>query len=219
MAQTQTRKPARKPASETLPPLCNGDRLSRAEFERRWELHPDIKKAELINGQVYLEVTVGPQHAAAHTRLVTFLGVYAAGNPDCLVFDNVTVRMPGEDDVQPDAALLDRTGGQAELTEDSVLGVPQMVAEVAASSASYDLHLKRDLYERAGVQEYLVWQIYEERIDWWQLVDGKYEPMDLKDGTFESKVFPGLKLNAIAMLEGDMAAVLREVAPSPAPSE
>ena len=216
MAQTQTRKPAKPRTPELLPPLCNGDRLSRAEFERRWDLHPDIKKAELIDGQVYLEVTVGPQHAAAHTRLMTFLGVYSAANPDCLVFDNVTVRLSGEDEVQPDAAVLLSGSGKAALHDDAVEGTPEFVAEIAASSAAYDLHAKRDLYERSGVQEYLVWQIYEERIDWWQLVDGKYQPLDLVDGVFESKVFAGLRLNGIAMLEGDMAAVLREVAAAPA---
>ncbi len=216
MAQTQTRKPVRAPAPEALPPLCNGDRLSRAEFERRWDLHPDIKKAELIDGQVYLEVTVGPQHAAAHTRLMTFLGVFAAGNPACMVFDNVTVRMPGEDEVQPDAAGLVDGSGKASLHDDAVEGIPEFVAEIAASFASYDLHAKRDLYERAGVQEYLVWQIFEERIDWWELVDGKYQPLELTNGIFESKVFPGLRLAAFAMLNGDMAAVLREVAPASA---
>lgn len=218
MAQTQTRRPARKASSEeSLPPLCNGDRLSRAEFERRWDLHPDIKKAELIDGQVYLEVTVTRRHGRPHSRILGWLTAYEAQHPSELeVVDNVTVRLASADDVQPDAAMRKLAGGTSVVSvDDCIEGPPEFVAEIAASSASYDLHAKRDLYERAGVQEYLVWQIFEERIDWWQLVDGKYQPMELKAGIFESKVFPGLKLNAIAMLEGDMAAVLREVAPSP----
>ena len=35
-----------------LPPLESGDRLSRAEFERRYAAMPALKKAELIEGVV-----------------------------------------------------------------------------------------------------------------------------------------------------------------------
>ena len=34
------------------PPLRNGDRLTRAEFMRRWELHPEIKFAELMRASM-----------------------------------------------------------------------------------------------------------------------------------------------------------------------
>jgi hypothetical protein len=44
--------PAGKQASTKLP-LQSGDRLSRAEFERRYQAHPDIK-AELVEGVVIL---------------------------------------------------------------------------------------------------------------------------------------------------------------------
>jgi hypothetical protein len=37
-----------------IPPLENGDRLTRAEFERRYDAMPNLKKAELIKGIVYL---------------------------------------------------------------------------------------------------------------------------------------------------------------------
>ena len=35
-------------------PLENGDRLTRAEFERRYAAMPRLKKAELIEGIVYV---------------------------------------------------------------------------------------------------------------------------------------------------------------------
>ena len=38
----------------TTPPLEPGDRLSRAEFERRYVAMPHVKKAELIEGVVYM---------------------------------------------------------------------------------------------------------------------------------------------------------------------
>ncbi len=43
------------PATRTdIPPLENGDRLSREEFERRYRAMPETVKAELIGGQVYM---------------------------------------------------------------------------------------------------------------------------------------------------------------------
>lgn len=41
------------PTGLHIPPLENGDRLSRHEFERRYQSMPDLKKAELIEGVVY----------------------------------------------------------------------------------------------------------------------------------------------------------------------
>jgi hypothetical protein len=53
--------PSKKPVPEddsmangAIPPLEPGDRLTRAEFERRYEPMPQLKKAELIEGEVYM---------------------------------------------------------------------------------------------------------------------------------------------------------------------
>ena len=40
--------------SQRIYPLESGDRLSRAEFERRYMAMPDLKRAELIEGVVYV---------------------------------------------------------------------------------------------------------------------------------------------------------------------
>jgi len=40
--------------THNLPPLQSGDRLTRPEFERRYGADPHIKKAELIEGIVYV---------------------------------------------------------------------------------------------------------------------------------------------------------------------
>lgn len=42
------------PPQKLLPPLENGDRLNRSEFERRYHAMPHVKKAELIEGVVYM---------------------------------------------------------------------------------------------------------------------------------------------------------------------
>jgi Uma2 family endonuclease len=192
-----------------VPPLENGDHLSRTEFERIWDLHPEIKKAELIDGMVFCDMTVSRRHSKHHSRLNTWLGVFEAHAENVEVLDNATVRL-GDDDVQPDALVRIVAGGASEVSDDDcVIGPPELVAEVAASSSAYDMNLKKALYRSHGVQEYLVWQVFENRIDWWQLVNGEYIAFQPdQDGIISSRVFSDLRLDVAALLAGDMAAVL-----------
>jgi Uma2 family endonuclease len=193
---------------EFVPPLEHGDALSIEEFERRWQLHPEIKKAELIDGMVFLEMTVSPGHAVPHSRMGTWLGVYAASHPGTQALDNVTVRIETDTDVQPGLALR-KEPGTSTVEPEHILGAPELVIELAASSASYDLNRKKSVYERSGVQEYIVWQLFEERIDWWELQSGRYVSLE-KDGSgvIESTAFPGLRLDVSALLAGQMTTVL-----------
>ena len=96
--------------------------------------------------------------------------------------------------------------------DDYLEGAPELVVEVAASSASIDLHDKLRAYRRNGVQEYVVWRTEEQRIDWFELADGEYRPLPADDaGVVHSRVFPGLRLAVPALLNGDLAAALREL--------
>ena len=86
------------------------------------------------------------------------------------------------------------------------------MAEVAASSASYDLHAKLRVYRRNGVREYIVWRVLDQEIDWFVLRAGQYERMSLDtEGLCRSEVFPGLWLDPAALLRGDLATVLAVV--------
>ena len=77
---------------------------------------------------------------------------------------------------------------------------------MAASSASYDLHDKMEAYRSAGVPEYVVWLVLEQRIVWFHLRDGTYVPVEPDaDGVVTSRLFPGLRLNIAAMLAGGAA--------------
>ncbi len=82
------------------------------------------------------------------------------------------------------------------------------MVEVAASSASVDLNAKLNAYRRNGVKEYLVWQIYENQIRWFQLQDSEYVELEPEDGVIKSRVFPGLWLAIASLQQGDIAAVL-----------
>ncbi len=196
-----------------LPPLQPGDRLSRVEFERRYHAHPEIKKAELIEGVVYMPTpTRFEKHSEPHARMITWLGVYVAETPGTRLADNATVRLDFENEVQPDALLRlePELGGRSRITEDDYLeGPPELIVEIAASSAAYDLHDKRRVYARNGVQEYLAVQMYEGRLDWFALREGVYEPLTPDaNGVLRSEVFPGLWLGPAAFWSGDLAAML-----------
>ncbi|MFQ5343253.1 MAG: Uma2 family endonuclease [Anaerolineae bacterium] len=195
------------------PPLNTGDHLTRAEFERRYLAHPEIKKAELVEGVVYAPTPVRyQQHGNPHFDVITWLGVYRAVTPGVLGGDNATLLLDLENEPQPDALLRlePEVGGRSHVTEDDYLeGTPELIVEVAASSAAYDLHVKRRVYARSGVQEYLAVQVYEQRIDWFVLREGVYEPLAPdENGVLRSEVFPGLWLQPAAFWAGDLAAML-----------
>jgi hypothetical protein len=64
-------EPVEPPDNGAIPPLENGDRLTRDEFERRYDAMPHLKKAELIEGEVYIPSPVRHgRHSHPHTRLV-----------------------------------------------------------------------------------------------------------------------------------------------------
>jgi len=211
-----TRRPRwRRSASLTVspPPLETGDHLSRAEFERRYEASPEVKKAELIEGVVYMAAAVRfEQHGHPHMRINTWLGVYEALTPGVSAGDNTTVRLDNDNELQPDALLRLETalGGRSRIGEDDYLeGPPELIVEIAASSAAYDLHAKRRVYQRNGVQEYVAVQMYEQRVDWFVLREGVYEALEADEaGVLRSETFPGLWLDAEALLSGDLATVL-----------
>lgn len=209
---------------ENVPPLEPGDRLTREEFERRYEAMPSLKKAELIEGVVYMPSPVRHRrHGRPHLHLGTWIGVYEAATPGVEGADNTTARLDLENEPQPDLLLLidPQRGGQATITEDDyIAAAPELVAEVASSSASYDLHTKLDAYRRNGVKEYIVWRVLDQAVDWFVLRDEQYEPLAPdSDGFHKSTVFPGLWLDAAALICGDLARVFAVVQQGTASAE
>jgi Uma2 family endonuclease len=198
------------------PVLDSGDRLTREEFHRRYCERPDIKKAELVEGVVYVASPVRADvHGMPHADVVVWLGTYRARTPGVHLSDNATVQLDDENEVQPDAILWREEPGGARLTEKGyVEGAPQLVVEVAASSASYDLHDKLGAYRRNGVREYVVWRTLDRAIDWFRLREGEYVRVEPDErGVIESAQFPGLRLHVTKLLAGDLAGVLAELDP------
>lgn len=196
-----------------IPPLESGDRLSRHEFERRYTAMPHLKKAELIEGVVYVSSPLRfKSHGQPHGDLIIWLGTYKVSTPGVELGDNATVRLDLDNEPQPDVLLLidEKLGGQAKISEDDYIeGAPELVAEVAASSASNDLYDKKRAYRRNGVQEYIVWQILENKVDWFSLQNDEYVKLEADaNGVIKSRIFPGLWLDMTALLTKDMTKVL-----------
>jgi Uma2 family endonuclease len=200
------------PEDQAIPALENGDRLTRVEFERRYHAMPDVKKAELIEGVVYMSSPVrAKQHGHPHTRLVTWLTIYEDATPFTFTADNSTVRLDLDNEPQPDVLLLieSQAGGQATFDEDGyITGAPELVVEIAASSASYDLHDKLKAYRRNGVKEYIVWRTQDHKIDWLIFSEGQYHALAAENGIYKSPNFPGLWLDDTALLQNNLSKVL-----------
>ncbi|PSQ80194.1 MAG: hypothetical protein BRD40_04725 [Bacteroidetes bacterium QS_1_65_9] len=214
MSRTETaRRSSPDEAAASPPPLRAGDRLTRPEFERRYHAMPHLKEAELIDGRVYMPSPVrAKSHSKPHHHLNMWLGTYAVATPGVEALSDATVRLDLDDEPQPDVLLRleDGFGGASRVTDDDYLaGAPELATEVAASTVSYDLHEKKRAYRRCGVQEYLVWRVDDGEIDWFALDGGAYRSLaPSEDGLIESRVFPGLRLDAEALRRGDLAAVL-----------
>ena len=210
--QSKQRRRQPKPGLAAPLRLEPGDHLSRIEFERRYAAMPNLKKAELIEGVVYMPSPVGNRHSEMHGSIMAWLVLYRMATPGVHLNDNATVRLDLENAPQPDALLrLSETlGGASRVSADDYIeGPPELIVEVAATSASYDLHSKLRVYRRHGVAEYVVWRIFDRRIDWFYLHDGRYEPLPADEaGVVCSRVFPGLWLHIPALLAGDLVHVV-----------
>jgi Uma2 family endonuclease len=194
------------PKSADVPPLENGDRLTRAEFERRYAAMLPHAWAELIEGVVYMASPVRARsHGSPENDLSTWAGIYRAHTSGVTAYGNTTVRLDEDNEPQPDVCMMIERGGQARIDEDDYIeDAPEFVAEVAASSVSYDLGDKLNAYRRNRVREYLVWRVLDVAIDWFVWREGRYEPLPAgPDGVLRSEVFPGLWLDKAALIRGD----------------
>jgi Uma2 family endonuclease len=218
MAAMLTHDPASRPLSSgrDVPPLENGAHLSAAEFLRRFEAMPEVKRAELINGIVYMGSPVRiDQHGEQDHFIQGWLFNYGVATPGVRGAANSTARLGPDDVPQPDGLLrlLPEAGGQAKVDAKGYLhGAPELVVEIAASSASLDTREKLGTYRRAGVREYIVWRTDDGAVDWWILEEDEYRSLPAAaDGTLRSRFLPGLWLDVKALLVRDGAAVMAKL--------
>jgi Putative restriction endonuclease len=210
MQQTQTA--IADTTNGTIPLLVHGQQLTRAEFERRYDAMPTLKKAELIEGVVYMPSPVRLEHGEPHADLIVWLGTYRVSTPGTAAAVETSVRLGDSSMPQPDATMFIRpeNGGRVRISaDDYVEGGPELVAEVAVSSIPLDTGLKLEMYLRYDVQEYIIWRVPDQEIDWFVRREGQFVQLTPSaDGRICSEVFPGLWLDTDALIRGDIAQVL-----------
>jgi Uma2 family endonuclease len=197
------------------PLLQTGDHLTRDEFMRRYAASPDVRKAELINGMVFVFEPMASPVSLIHTTPEEFfayvLTTYRRHTPFVISAHNGTIYLNEKDVVQPDHLLRIQPGaGGRSLpnSENYLTGAPELVVEIAYSSVNYDLHTKKDSYFTAGVGEYLVWQAEDHRLHHFLRSDVDFvAKAPDADGISRSKEFPGLWIDAAAIGREDMDGV------------
>jgi Uma2 family endonuclease len=198
-------------APPAMLPLEDGDHLSLDEFIRRYDAMLDIKKAELIEGVVRMPPPASDSyHSQPQFNFVGFLGAYSWATPGTRGGDNGSIKLDPNNMPQPDAflAIEPSCGGRVQIDDKGyVVGSPELIAEIAASSVSYDLHAKKELYRKHGAKEYVVWRVKEQAIDWFILRGEEFEPLPIEAGIFRSQAFPGLWLAAPALIASDFTRV------------
>ena len=198
-------------ASVEVERLHAGDRLTRAEFHRIYELQPEHVRAELIGGIVYMASPVSLRHSNPHSNLLFAAKTYQAATPGVHTGNAASVFLDDANEPQPDVSLRVRPefGGRTRDTADGqyIVGPPELVIEVAHSTRRFDLHDKRAAYAAAGVQEYLVWTVREGRFHWFDLTGNEEQPRPA-DGIVRSLQFPGLWLSEAAIAADDDASLM-----------
>jgi len=205
----RTTKP---PWGQLLLPLENGDQLDQETFHARYRAMPEDCRAELIGGIVHMPSPQKVPHSKAQQLVVRWLDEYAEATPGTEALLNNTQILGPESEPEPDACLFiaPEYGGQVYLDEDEYLhGPPELIVEVSSSTESIDLHRKKHDYQKAGVREYVVLALRIQQVFWFLRQRGKYKDVALPaDGLFRSRVFPGLWLDAEAVLGNRRQAVL-----------
>jgi Uma2 family endonuclease len=214
---------ARSPRTRGLPPLENGDHLDQKTFHARYEAMPEDCRAELIGGIVHMPSPQKVPHSKAQKLVVRWLDEYADATPGTETLFNNTQILGPDSEPQPDACLFiaPEHGGQVHVDEDEYLhGAPELIVEVSSSTESIDLHRKKHDYQKAGVREYVVLALRMQQVMWFVRRRGQYREVPLPaDGLFRSRVFPGLWLDAEAVLGNHRPRVLEALRQGLATSE
>src|SRR5919109_4084317 len=134
---TLSKRKSRTGNDRAVLPLRNGEHLSRAEFERRWDATPGLTHAELIEGIVFMPPPTTELHSGSHSAIFRYLDHYAVATRGVLARIGPSLRLDNKNEFQPDcllridAAKLRRSW----ISPDNYIeGAPELVVEVAVSS-------------------------------------------------------------------------------------
>ncbi len=184
--------------------LENGDHMTQAEFHEFYKSYPKHVKFELIGGIVYRAAPVPWYHNTYRSAVNFVLGLYLAGTPGIELGANATIILGEQSEPQPNLALrlLPEYGGRSKLNDEQYLeGAPELLAEIAYSDRVLELHEKKQDYQQAGALEYVVLDIENQELYWFDFRSNAV--IAPRQGVYRSRAFPGLWIDAPALLALD----------------
>ncbi|HUE74022.1 MAG TPA: Uma2 family endonuclease [Pirellulaceae bacterium] len=198
---------ARPQRDKNIPLLYSGDRLDQPEFHRRYEAYPANVHFELIGGIVYTMTPPGYDHGKGDYGLTGIFFQYELATPGVEGAQNVSIILGKDEEPQPDVVMMlkPECGGRTRIEGDEtkyIVGPPELVVEVAYSSAAIDLHEKRRDYRKGGVAEYIVVDLSARRVHWFDLASDRKLKLPA-DAILRCKSFPGLWIDSAALLDKD----------------
>ena len=160
----------------------------------------DYAKTELIDGEIWYMNAQWSRHARVKTRVaVALANKLTELASDLEVLSEVSVRTSGNGMPEPDIVLT-RWRGEGPVPVESVA----LVIEVSDTTLDTDLGRKSDLYAAAGVPEYWVIDLNENRVLMHELpdADGYHGQLDILLGEpLRAATIEGLEISAASVLE------------------
>ena len=117
----------------TVPPLQQGDYLTREEFHRRYAAMPTLKKAELIEGVVCIPRDTPYPHGCSSVDLIAWLGHYSALTPATKGGAHCSIKLDSQNEHQTEAVMIipSNLGGQVRFDDKGcIVGAPEVIGEV-----------------------------------------------------------------------------------------
>jgi Uma2 family endonuclease len=176
----------------------SGHSTTKLTYEDYVRLPEDGLRHEIIDGEHYVTPSPSLRHQQVSGRLFYSIQQYLDGHPIGTIFYAPVDALLGKFDiVVPDLIYISNERSRY-MTAKNVQGPPDLVIEILSpGTARRDQKLKRDLYERVGVDEYWLVDPVQEIIDVYRSGPaGAYAPAVkfAKTATLTSPLFPALEL-------------------------
>jgi Uma2 family endonuclease len=144
-------------------------------YEDYAKLPEDGLRHEIIHGEHFVNPSPSTQHQHVSKRLQyqLYTKIELAGL-GLLYNAPIDVQLSEFDIVQPDIVII-LNENVRKITPTKIKVAPHLVVEILSPSISgNDRTIKKDLYERSGVNEYWIVDPYVQQVEQWILRDGKY---------------------------------------------
>ena len=187
---------------EELSHLLENERARRGQF---YDWLPDDKKAEFINGEVFVHSPVSFRHSKASDNLVTLLRTYVRKHDLGHVAHEKLLVCLTRNDYEPDIAYWRREIAGTFRDDQMKFPAPDLVVEVLSPSTErHDRQIKFEDYAAHGTDEYWIVDPEQRTIEQYLLAAGQYQlAVKVIDGHIRSRAIAGLQIPAQAAFDPD----------------